>query len=138
MEKKTNKFYWAPRILSIIFIGFLMLFSLDIFEMNLGFRETIIGLFIHNIPALILLAITVISWKYEIAGAIAFILFGLFYIFRIAVSSALDSEISWSTALAWSLTIAGPALLTGILFLACWFKKRKNRISSPPPINPGI
>lgn len=126
MEQKINKFvYWAPRILSIIFILFLMLFSLDIFDMNLGFWGTILGLFIHNIPVLFLLIILIISWKYEIAGGVVFILFGLFYIFKIAIGPAMDSEIPWLTALIWSLSIAGPALLVGILFLVCWFKKKK-------------
>ena len=53
MEIKINKFiYWTPRVLSILFLIFLALFSLDIFEMNLGFWGTIVGLFMHNALAL--------------------------------------------------------------------------------------
>ena len=53
MKKKINKFiYWTPRILAILFILFLAMFSLDIFEGNYGFLGTIAGLFMHNIPAL--------------------------------------------------------------------------------------
>ncbi len=69
MEKKINKFiYWTPRIASIAFILFLALFSLDIFDMKLGFWGTVAGLFMHNIPSLVLLAVLLISWKYEIVG----------------------------------------------------------------------
>jgi hypothetical protein len=33
MAKQTGKFvYWAPRVLSILFILFLALFSLDVFD----------------------------------------------------------------------------------------------------------
>lgn len=65
--RKINKFiYWTPRILSIIFILFLAIFSLDIFDMKLGFWETILGLFMHNIPVFILLAVLLIFWKHEI------------------------------------------------------------------------
>ncbi len=124
MEKKINKFiYWAPRILAILFVLFLALFSLDVFEENYGFWGTIAGLLMHNIPAFILLAIVVISWKHELVGAIAFILAGLLYVlmtFR-GVMSGLD----WRIALAWSLQIAGLAFLVGILFLIGWLRKKK-------------
>jgi hypothetical protein len=116
--KKENKFiFWTPRVLSIIFIFFLMLFSLDIFSMNLGFWETILGLFMHNIPAIILAIVLIISWKYEIVGGITFILAGLFYIFLI-----LKNGFEWYM-LSWGLTISGPAFLIGILFFIGWFKK---------------
>ncbi|MDD5043705.1 MAG: hypothetical protein PHD51_03505 [Patescibacteria group bacterium] len=122
MEKKINQFiYWTPRILSIIFILFLMLFSLDIFDGNYGFWGTILGLFMHNIPALILLIVLLISWKYEIVGGVTFILAGLLYLADIVITP----KFQWS-ALSYSLIIAGPAFLIGILFLVGWCKKKKN------------
>ncbi len=121
MEKKINKFvYWTPRILSILFILFLALFSLDIFEINLGFWGTVVGLFMHNIPALILLVVLLISWKHEIVGGITFILAGILYI----IILLRNPEFEWYM-LSWSLQIAGPAFLIGILFFANWFKKKK-------------
>ncbi|MDD4995556.1 MAG: hypothetical protein PHW53_03785 [Patescibacteria group bacterium] len=122
MEKKINKFiYWTPRILSIMFILFLMLFSLDIFDMDLNFCETLVGLFMHNIPALFLLIILIISWKYEIVGGIAFILAGLLYILLLAMNPVFG----WYM-LSWPVTISGPAFLIGTLFLVGWFLKRKS------------
>ena len=56
------------------------MFSFDIFEMELSFWQTMGALFMHNVPSLILLAVLIISWKYEIVGVITFILAGLFYI----------------------------------------------------------
>lgn len=120
MEKKINKFiYWTPRILSILFILFLALFSLDIFDLKLGFWQTIVGLFMHNIPSLILLIVLIISWKHEIVGGIAFILAGLLYIILLMMN-----PFEWYM-LSWSLIIAGPAFLIGILFTVGWFKKKK-------------
>lgn len=120
--KTENKFiFWTPRILSIIFILFLTLFSLDIFSMNLGFWETILGLFMHNIPSILLTIILIISWKHEIVGGITFILAGLFYILLI-----LRNGFEWYM-LSWSLTISGPAFLIGILFLIGWFKKKNKK-----------
>ena len=73
----------------------------------------------HNIPVFILLIILIISWKHEIVGGIAFILAGLFYIIMVFRS------VTWKLALHWSLTIASPAFLIGILFMINWFKKKQ-------------
>lgn len=117
---KVNKFiFWIPRILGILFILFLALFSLDIFEGNYGFWGTILGLFMHNIPALILLIVLIISWKHELVGAISFILAGIVYI-----AWLLMKGFEWYMLL-WILQIAGPAFLVGILFYVNWLKKRK-------------
>ncbi len=120
MAKKLSKaVYWTPRVLSIIFILFLTLMSLDVFEMQLGFWSTVLGLFMHNIPALALSVVLLISWKYEIVGGIAFILAGLVYsilLFR--------NSFEWYL-LAWAIQISGIAFLIGILFLIGWFRKKK-------------
>lgn len=121
MAKKINRFlYWTPRVLSIIFILFLAMFSLDVFEGHYGFWGTILGLFMHNIPSLVLLIVLIISWRYEIVGGIVFILAGLLYVIM-----ATRRTLEWHTALCWSLTIAGPAFLIGILFMINWFKKKQ-------------
>lgn len=120
MEKKISNFiYWTPRILSIIFIAFLALMSLDVFDSNSGFWQTILALFMHNIPALILLIILLISWNYEIVGGIVFILAGLIYIIFLA-----KNPFEWYQ-LSWIIQISGIAFLIGILFLINWFKKKK-------------
>ena len=120
MEKKISKFvYWTPRILAILFISFLALMSLDIFSSELSFWETVVGLFMHNIPALVLLVVLLISWKYEIVGGIAFILAGLLYILVL-----MRNPFEWYM-LSWVIQIAGIAFFIGILFLVNWFKKKK-------------
>jgi len=120
---KVNKFiFWTPRILAILFILFLAMFSLDIFEGNYGFWGTIAGLFMHNIPSIILLIVLLISWKHELVGAITFILAGIFYISILAM----NPQFEWYM-LSWSVIIAGPAFLVGILFLIGWLRKRRKR-----------
>ena len=111
--------YWTPRIASIAFILFLALFSLDIFEMQLGFWGTVLGLFMHNIPSLILLVVLLISWKHEIVGGIAFILAGLLYI-AMLMRNPFELYMIF-----WAMQISGIAFFIGILFLMNWFKKRK-------------
>ncbi len=120
MEKKISKFvYWTPRILSIIFIFFLALMSLDVFSSELSFWETVVGLLMHNIPAFVLSVVLLISWKYEIVGGIVFILAGLLYIIIL-----MRNPFEWYM-LSWAIQIAGIAFFIGILFLIGWFKKKK-------------
>ncbi len=116
MEKRINKFiYWTPRILSIMFLCFLAVFSLDVISPGLSFWQIAAGLFIHNIPVFILLIVLLISWKYEIIGGIIFIIAGSFFTVRMLWFGLSQS------------IIAAPALLIGILFIVNWFKKN-NRI----------
>ena len=126
MEQKINKFiYWTPRILSIIFIMFLAPFSLDVFEMNLDFWGTLLALFIHNIPAFILLIVLLVSWRHEIVGGVAFTLAGILYIVILLINILMNRP-EWYM-LFWALQISGPAFFIGILFIVNWLKKRKNQ-----------
>ncbi|MCU0679504.1 MAG: hypothetical protein MUC28_03620 [Planctomycetes bacterium] len=128
MEQKNNSsaikqtselIFWAPRILSIIFIIFLALMSLDVFSPELNFAQTMLALFMHNIPALILLIVLIIAWKYEIVGGIAFILGGIIYI-----TLLLRNPFEWYY-LAWAAQISGMAFFIGALFLVGWRRKKK-------------
>lgn len=122
MKKNNKLLFWIPRILGIMFVLFLMMFSLDVFQSGLTLWQIVIGLFMHNIPALLLLIVLVISWKHEIVGGIVFILAGLFYVLMLTI----DSKFEWYM-LSWAITIAGPAFLVGILFLMNWRNKRNLR-----------
>jgi hypothetical protein len=98
------------------------LFSLDVFDTNLGFWGTILGLLIHNIPAIILLIILIISWKREIVGGVAFILAGILYI-GMNVYDMITTRVQFYN-ISYSFIIAGPSLFIGIFFLIGW-KRRK-------------
>jgi hypothetical protein len=124
-ENISKFIYWTPRILSMLFILLLMMFSLDVFEPGLSAKEIAIGLFMHNIPALILLIVTIISWKHEIVGGVAFIFAGFLYIILLAMNN-----FEWYM-ISWSLTIAGPAFLIGVLFILNWIKKRNQNGTNP-------
>jgi hypothetical protein len=62
----------------------------------------------------------VVAWRFELVGAVAFIGFGLWY-----VLSLIKNPLAWGIKLSWSLTIAGPAFLVGILFLISWISRKK-------------
>lgn len=121
-QKKVNKWiYWIPRILAILFICFLTLFSLDVFSMNLGFWQAIGAFFMHSIPSIVLIICLIIAWKYEIVGGIIFILAGLGY--TILILNPINSfQINMLISI---FLISFPAFLIGILFLIGWYKKKK-------------
>ena len=128
MKHSANQILlWTPRILSIIFILFLMLFSLDVFSEKSGFWETVLGLLTHNIPAFVLLIVLIISWKHEMVGAVAFNLAGLLYIGWLLTAShpqITNSQHPELVMLAWFMAISAPALIIGGLFLVNWMGKK--------------
>lgn len=127
MWYKIDKFvYWAPRISAMLFILFLAMFSLDVFEEGKSWREIAVGMFMHNVPALALLAVLIISWKREIVGGVTFILAGILYI-AMAVAGVSKNGFEWYMV-SWFLVISGPAFLIGGLFLVAWHSKKNKNI----------
>lgn len=61
-----------PRVLAILITAFLAIFALDIFDMELGFWGTLLGLFMHLIPNFILIAVIIVAWRRDRLGAILF------------------------------------------------------------------
>lgn len=106
--------YWIPRVLGIIAILFMMMFSLDCFGEGESFRTQMTCLFMHNIPALICIAALILAWKRELPGGILFIL-----VF-IAASIFFGSF----TGNFGSLIVITPFLLIGILFIIYYYKTR--------------
>ncbi len=106
--------YWLPRILSIGFVLFLSVFSLDIFSEYRSWNA-VIPLLIHLIPTFVLLAVFAISWKRDLVGAGFFLGFAILYIFSIGFDRP------WS----WYAGISGPMAITGLLFLWNWFWNKK-------------
>jgi hypothetical protein len=68
---------WLPRILAILLICFIGLFSLDVFSMEGTVLQKTGGFLIHNIPTFILIISLFFAWKKEKIGAILFILIGI-------------------------------------------------------------
>jgi hypothetical protein len=120
MKPRVSAFvHWTPRILAVVFVALLVLFSLDVISPEASLKEILVGLVMHNIPVFIMIIVLVIAWRHAVVGALGFLLAGVIYIVFTA-----RSGLEWPIALSWSMTIAGPAFLIGALFLVNWFKKR--------------
>lgn len=108
--------YWTPRVAGILFALFLSMFALDVFEMNLGFWETIVGMIMHLIPAILLAIAILLAWRWEWIGAVIFCGWSVFYM-------ASARGLPWSVYA----IIAGIPLVIGILFLVNWIYRREIR-----------
>jgi hypothetical protein len=101
-----------PRVLSMIIIVFLSLFSFDVFGQGTGFLQTLGAFLIHNIPSIILIVVLIFSWRWSWIGGASYILIGILYIILYTGRSK-------------SLFIDLTFFTTGILFLFDWFLKKE-------------
>ena len=112
--------FWTPRALSILFIAFLSLFALDVFDGHLGFWQTALALTMHLIPSFVLIAVLVLAWRWEWIGAALYGAAGLLYVGWVV---SMSRPVAPAIRLIWILTIAGPAFVIAALFLANWLKR---------------
>ena len=110
--------FWAPRVLCILFAMFLSLFALDVFKEGHGLGETILALLIHLVPVYIVAIVLAIAWRWELIGAILFIVLALLY-------PVLNwGRFHWSAY--WG--ISGPLVLLGVLFMLNWKYRKQLRM----------
>jgi uncharacterized membrane protein len=107
--------FWSPRVLCIAFALFVSLFALDVFNEGLGWWKTILALSIHLIPTAFIVAVLVVSWRWEWVGGILFIAVGILYLTR-----------AWHHP-SWIVVMSGPLFLVGALFLLNWSKRAEIR-----------
>ncbi len=93
---------WSPRILGICNALFLALFAMD------ALAEGPLALLIHAAPALFLLLVVALAWRWAWIGGLVFIALALLY----AATTLQRPD--------WILSISGPLLAVGILFLLSW------------------
>jgi len=117
-EQRTKILYWAPRALSILFIAFLAMFSLDVFGQGTAPAETAVAFLLHNIPVILLIILLAVAWKREIVGAAAFTGGGILYVASILIA-VLKNGFAWHYVV-WAVIVSGPAFLVGALFMMNW------------------
>lgn len=87
---KNKLLYWSPRILAILFVAFLCLFSLDGFTEFNGWKTILVVVMHLAVPAIVLLA-TIVAWKRDLVGAIVFCALAVYYVYMVG----LDRHWSW-------------------------------------------
>jgi hypothetical protein len=105
--------YWLPRVLAILFIAFIFMFSLDVFSMEGTALEKLGGFLMHNIPTIILIFALAFAWKNEKKGGYLFVVLGLLFTFFFKTYQVPATFLS----------ISLPVIIIGLLFL--WSGSRK-------------
>ena len=116
--------HWVPRILCILAILFIGMFSLDSFDPKLTLGNQLLGFFMHNIPALILIAILIVSWKWEIIGGILFIIVGIVFTpFIYMMNYRMNHSVGMTLSIVMVITF--PFIIIGCLFVVSHYLKKK-------------
>jgi uncharacterized membrane protein YeiB len=110
--------FWTPRLAGILFILFLSMFALDIFGTGLSFWDTVVALFMHLIPSIVLAIAVAVAWKWEWVGAVLFSGWAILYAVLLG-SRGFD----WFTYA----MIGGLPILIGLIFLAGWIWRKQIR-----------
>ena len=128
MKNTITVIHWVPRILCILAILFIGMFSLDAFDPKLTLGEQLLGFLMHNIPTLILIAILIVSWKWEFIGGIIFILIGLgFTPFIFMHNYHMNHSVGMTIGIVMMITF--PFVVVGGLFVLSHFLKKKKAMA---------
>jgi hypothetical protein len=107
--------FWAPRVLCLLFIGFVSMFALDVFGETRGVWRTIVALAMHLIPSFVLLGALILAWRWEWIGAVLFAAAGVF--FGVIVRAGWAGKAMFVV----------PCVLTAGLFLWNWVNRAELR-----------
>ena len=121
-QKPKNKLlFWLPRIITIIFILFISMFSLDVFGTGQGFWTTLLALFMHLLPTIILVLILILFWKKSILLGSMWVAFGIVYIAVMIPNMIKHFEYYY---LSWLVMFSGVAFVIAFLFFLDKFKQK--------------
>ena len=119
MKKQSrNLLLWSPRILAILVCLLLSLFALDTFGNGKSLSEALPDFAIHVAPMLMLLAVALVSWRWEWVGGVVFT--GLAVVYACIARSHVS----------WVLCVSAPLLVIGVLFLWSWHRHGEIRASA--------
>ena len=121
MYTMTGMLFWAPRLLAIVFALFLSMFAADVFEERSGLWQMVGALFMHLLPAFLVLLVLALAWHRELVGGVLFVLLGALYLL------IATGRMHWSALV----VVAGPLFAIGALFICSWWFTRHALESYP-------
>ena len=110
MIRSKNNWLLAATGIGILYAFALLVFAADVFSKNQNISKTLIDLFLHFIPTIIVLLLVVIAYQRPLIGSIIFAVSGIFYIIT-----------GWAN-LHWTayILVAGPLLVVSILYVIAY------------------
>jgi len=117
-EKISLVLHWLPRILIVLFVLFISLFSLDVFFEGYSFLETVVALFMHLIPTFVLIGVVAVTWKNSRVGGILFVLMAAGFTFFFRTYRSIEAFLLLSFPL---------LIIASLFFIDDFMKKKSNR-----------
>ena len=108
--------HWTPRVLAILFIAFVSMFSLDVFGVGYSPWETVVAFTMHNIPSFVLILCVILAWRRPWVGSLGFLAFAAWYLTTMR-------GFDWT---AYALLAGIPAVIA-LLYAADWLVRRRVR-----------
>jgi hypothetical protein len=103
--------YLVPRILAVLAILFMGMFSLDSFGGSYSLMTKVLHFLMHNIPVFILIIFLAIAWRRELLG-------GILFIFASVAGFIFFKSFTGNPG---SIIVITPFFLTGVLFLLHYY-----------------
>lgn len=103
--------YWMPRVLGLLYVLLISLFALDVFWEDYNIREMVGAFLLHLLPAMVVLVVLGIAWRWEKIGGAFFILLGSAFV------AYFEAWQGWANFL----LIPAPLYLIGVFFLIAGF-----------------
>lgn len=127
MENRGRIVSWVARVICILAILFISLFSFDAIVPGNGFWQNTRDLLIHLVPSFILLLLLLLAWRYEMAGGALFVIIALVLSPYIYIHNyRMNNSVIRSMVVILAVTL--PFVITGLLFItAAILKRRKKR-----------
>ncbi|MDO8367208.1 MAG: hypothetical protein Q7T20_10450 [Saprospiraceae bacterium] len=117
--KNTPRIFltWFPRILALIFAGFISLFALDSMEAHQTFFQQMGHILAHLVPTAAVLAALWLAWYRRIIGGLVFMMLGMVFTIHFA---------TWrQTGL--FLMFSMPLFITGVMFIFSRYSQLQSR-----------
>ena len=124
MKTSSKILHWVPRVLCILAILFVGMFSLDEFDSRLPLGQQILGFIMHNIPVFVLIIILAVAWKWELIGGIVLILFSLAvapFLYLLNVRNIHSTSIAIGNVF----MLLSPFFVSGLLFIISHYRRKK-------------
>jgi glucose-6-phosphate-specific signal transduction histidine kinase len=115
MTDANRLLLWAPRVVGILVSLFVALFALDAFSEGKSVLQALPDFIVHLAPALLLLAVVLLSWRREWIGALVFTCLAVWYAYAARHHPS------------WILAISSPLLLAGALFFSSWRNRLRTK-----------
>ena len=124
MKTSLKIFHWLPRILCILAILFISMFAMDSFSPDFTLWQNITAFVIHLVPSIILIALLIVAWKWELIGGVIFTIIGL-GMSPFIYSHNFRMDQSAGKGLVAVLLVTMPFIIVGILFIVSHLMKKK-------------